>query len=92
MFRNELTSHVVFIFHFIILLGKTVLKGENTMNEILFNLYMLMSSDLKNIFYKELLMYTCKNITALSNCSLPLTHVNRMDFFFLHAIFGSTGT
>lgn len=49
MFRNQFTSPVVFIFHFIILLGKTVLKEENTTNQTLFNLYMLMSSNFKNI-------------------------------------------
>lgn len=48
-----------------------------------------MSSNLKNIFYKELLMYTSKNITALPN-SPPLTLVNRMDVF-LFTIVGSPG-
>lgn len=36
-------------------------------------------------------MYTSKDITALSNCSLPLTHVNRIDVFVC-TIFGFTGT
>lgn len=36
-------------------------------------------------------MYTSKNISALSNCSRPSIHVNRMDVF-LSTIFGSTGT
>ena len=61
-------------------LGKPVLKEENTMSQTLFSLYMLMSSNLKNIFYKELLMYTSKNITALPT-SPPLTLVNRMGVF-----------
>ena len=59
------------------------------MSQTPFSLYMLMSSNLKNIFYKELLMYTSKNITALPN-SPPLTLVNRMDVF-LFTIFGSPG-
>lgn len=57
MFRNQFTSHVVFIFHFIIPLGKTVLKGENTRNQILFNLTMLMSSNLKIILKRASCVY-----------------------------------
>lgn len=57
MFRNQFTSHVMFIFHFIILLRKTVLKEENTMNQILFNLHILMSSNLKIILKRASYVY-----------------------------------
>lgn len=50
MFENQSTFHVVFIFHLIILPGKAALKGKNTKNQILFNLHMLMSSNLATIF------------------------------------------
>ena len=53
MFRNQFTSPVMFIFHFIIPVGKTVLKEENTMNQTLFNLHMLMSSNLKKHILKR---------------------------------------
>lgn len=52
MFENQSTFLMVFIFHLIILLGKAALNEETTENWILFNLHMLMSSNLKkkNIF------------------------------------------
>lgn len=47
MFENQSTFLMVFIFHLIILLGKAALNEETTENWILFNLHMLMSSNLK---------------------------------------------
>lgn len=80
MFRNKFTSPVMFILHFIKVLGKPVLKEENTMSQTLFSLYMLMSSNLKTYFIKSFLCTHLKTLLHYPILLLSLLWTGWMSF------------